>query len=385
MPRILHVLPAVAPRYGGPSAAILGMCRALDAAGYETVLATTDADGPGRLTVPLESLQTYEGIRTVFFRRQFSEAYKWSRGLGAWLKAHVSEFNLVHIHAVFSHSSILAGRICRKAGVPYIVRPLGTLDPWSVGRKRLRKRMLIQFGAGDLLSGAAAIHYTSPEEQRLAESVFPSLPRGVVVPNGIPESMFGVSTVARSASPYLLSMSRIDEKKGIDLLIRAFQEISNDERFWKWRLVIAGDGPETYVSELMALARPFVTDSRIAFHGWVSGEDKTSLLNDASLFVLPSYQENFGISVAEAMASSVPVLVTRGVNLAADISQARAGWVVDRSIAALTEALRDAMSDRGELERRGRAGRQLAERFHWPVIASELIAVYDEIMLKCAA
>src|SRR4029453_13437049 len=192
MPRILHVLPAVAPRYGGPSVAILGMCRALDAAGYETLLATTDADGPSRLAVTLERPQSYEGIRTIFFRGHLSESYKGSRGLGGWLRAHVPEFNLVHIHAVFSHSSILAGPICRKAGVPYIVRPRGPLDPWSVGGKRLRKRVLIELGAGDLLSGAAAIHYTSAEEQRLAESIFPSLPQGVVVPNGFPERMNSV-------------------------------------------------------------------------------------------------------------------------------------------------------------------------------------------------
>lgn len=385
MPRILHVLPAVAPRYGGPSVAILGMCRALDAAGYETLLATTDADGPSRLAVTLERPQSYEGIRTIFFRRQFSESYKWSRGLGGWLRAHVPEFNLVHIHAVFSHSSILAGRICRKAGVPYIVRPLGTLDPWSVRRKRLRKRVLIELGAGDLLSGAAAIHYTSAEEQRLAESIFPSLPQGVVVPNGIPEAMYSLNSVTRSAHPYLLSLSRIDEKKGIDLVIRAFQLIAGDERFWQWRLVIAGDGPESYVSELMALARPYVTDSRISFHGWVSGEDKRELISNASLFVLPSHQENFGISVAEAMASSVPVIVTRGVNLAAEIQEARAGWIVERSPKLLAESLREAMSDRGELERRGHAGRVLAERFRWPVVASELIAVYEKIIDKCAA
>jgi glycosyltransferase involved in cell wall biosynthesis len=385
VPKILHVVPAVAPRYGGPSAAVVGMCRALDAAGYETLVATTDADGPGRLDVALGRVQSYEGIRIIFFRRQFTESYKWSRGLAAWLKTHVREFDLVHIHAVFSHSSILAGRICRKAGVPYIVRPLGTLDPWSVSRKRFRKRVLIGLGAGDLLSGATAIHYTSVEEHRLAESIFRSLPPGVVVPNGISETMFEGSDAGRTAAPYLLSLSRIDEKKGIDLVIRAFQHVSQDSRFRKWRLVIAGDGPENYVSELKALAQPYATDSKISFHGWVSGGDKTTLINKASLFVLPSHQENFGISVAEAMAGSVPVLVTRGVNLAAEIEACGAGWVVNRDAAALAEALRDAMGNRAELERRGRAGRVLAERFRWPVVAHELMAMYEQIILRCAA
>jgi glycosyltransferase involved in cell wall biosynthesis len=133
--RVLHVIPAIAPRYGGPSAATFGLCRALRGRGVDTLVATTDADGPGRLDVPLERAGEYHGVPVIFFRRRFSEAFKWTWRLGAWLDAHVTDFDVVHVHAVFSHSSLVAGRACRGAGIPYIVRPLGTLDPWSVSRR----------------------------------------------------------------------------------------------------------------------------------------------------------------------------------------------------------------------------------------------------------
>jgi len=167
--KVLHVIPALAPRYGGPSTAIVGFCRALENAGVQAIVATTDADGRGHLAVPVGEPTLYAGVTVIFFRRRLGEAFKWSSGMSAWLRSHVSAFDLVEVHAVFSHASLAAGRACRLASVPYVVRPLGTLDPWSLARKRMRKQWLMRFGAHDLLTGAAAIHYTSQDEMRLAE------------------------------------------------------------------------------------------------------------------------------------------------------------------------------------------------------------------------
>ena len=363
------------------------MCRALNAVGFDTLIATTDADGAGRLNVPLEQLDQYGDVGVMFFRRRFSEAYKWSVGLSAWLNAHAAEFDVAHVHGVFSHSSIAAGRACRKANVPYVVRPLGTLDPWSVRQKSLRKQALLRLGADRLLSGAAAIHYTSADEQRLAGSVIDRLPPGVIVPNGVDDNLFATSARGRPESPSLLCLGRLDEKKGIDLLIQAFHALVQDPRFSGWRLVIAGDGRAACVAALHALADSGPAASKIVFPGWVAGAAKAALLSQASVFVLPSHQENFGISVAEALAASVPVVITRGVNLAADVAAARAGWIVERSAAALTELLRDVMGDDEELQRRGRAGRVLAERFRWSTVAKDLIAMYQRVLKApvCAA
>src|SRR5262249_31184971 len=162
--------------------AIYTMCRALQTLGTEVLIATTNADGSEELQVALGEKIVYQGAPTIFFARQWSEALKYSRPLALWLEQNVQNFDLPHIHAVCSHACVAAARACGKNGVPYLVRPLGTLDPWSLKQKSFRKRLFWHLGVKQMLAGAAAIHYTSAEEKRLVETEL-SLSRGVVVPN----------------------------------------------------------------------------------------------------------------------------------------------------------------------------------------------------------
>jgi len=379
--RVLHVIPAVAPRYGGPSVATFGMCQALDANGVETVVATTDADGGDRLPVETGSLQTHRGVSTIFFPRVFSESFKWSGPLASWLDANAGGFDLVHVHAVFSHASIAAARACLRAGVPYIVRPLGTLDPWSLAHHRVRKQVLMKLGAGEMLRRASMIHYTSDAERTLAERALGWLPRGVVVPLGIDDDCFvPAGAPGRTAAPYVLALSRLHPKKGIELLIEAFHAIAGDAATSEWTLVIAGDGDRSYVSGLERLAASGPASGRISFRGWVSGGERIRLVADARLFALPSQQENFGLAVAEAMAGGVAVMISPEVNLAADVAAHNAGWIVPRERDAWVAALRTALASPDEIERRGRRARILAEHFHWPAVGRELAVMYDAVM-----
>jgi glycosyltransferase involved in cell wall biosynthesis len=382
--KVLHVIPALAPRYGGPSTAIVGFCRALENAGVQAMVATTDADGPGHLAVPVGEPTLYAGVTVVFFRRRLGEAFKWSSGMSAWLRSHVSAFDLVEVHAVFSHASLAAGRACRVAGVPYVVRPLGTLDPWSLARRRMRKQWLMRFGARDLLTGAAAIHYTSQDEMRLAEAAVLDLPTGFVVPPGVEDTFFELAPTpdALQEGPYVLALARLHPKKGLDLLIRAFHALADDASLAAWRLIVAGEGDPKFVADLRALADSGSGRERIDFRGWVEGERKLALVRGASLFAMPSAQENFGISVAEAMAAGVPVVVTPAVNLAPDIDQAGAGWVVERELHSVARTLAAAMRDGVARAERGDAARRLADRFRWSAAGRDLRRVYEDVCRK---
>jgi glycosyltransferase involved in cell wall biosynthesis len=381
--KVLHVIPAVAARYGGPSVAIFGMCRALQAAGTSTMVATTDADGRTRLRVPIGQPVSHDGVSTIFFRRYLGDAFKWSGALAAWLGEHVRDFDVVHIHAVFNHSSIAAARACVDRGVPFVLRPLGTLDPWSLGRKPLRKQVLRSLGADRLLSQATAVHYTSDEEKRLAEAQVPDLPAGAVIPLGIDDEFFEMAApegINRSA-PYVLALTRLDEKKGLDLLVRAFAQTVRTPALRHWRLVIAGGGAASYVARLEALAKAARGDgATVELRGWVTGAHKTALLRGASLFASPSHQENFGISLVEALACGVPALLTPGVNLANDVERADAGWVVARTERALTESLTALLSNAANLERHGRSARTFANQFRWPLIATRLQSLYRDVL-----
>ncbi len=174
--KILHVIPSVSPKHGGPSYAIKAFANASKWPGIETLIATTDDDGgPARMDVPLGTIIERDGIRQIFFRRDFLP-YKISFSLRRWLDRHVREFDIVHIHALFSFSSFAAARAARKQGVPYIVRPLGVLSRWGIENRRpFLKRFWMRFIELPLLRRAAAMHYTTEAERDEAIALYPAL------------------------------------------------------------------------------------------------------------------------------------------------------------------------------------------------------------------
>lgn len=382
---VLHVIPSVAARYGGPSAAVLGMCKVLRTRGIDARIATTDADGPGRLAVKTGEFGVFSGIPTIFFRRRVSESYKWSGALARWLKGHVADFDVVHVHAVFSHASVAAGVACAARQVPYLIRPLGTLDPWSVRRRAWRKQVLLSLGASGLMRRAGAMHYTTPEEMELAEQGFAPLPAGVVVPVGIDDDCFGASSEAAGDQPYAIVMSRLDPKKRIEWAIGAWHAVMGERCTTPWRLVIAGEGTPAYRAHLESLAASGPASHLIEFSGWLSGEAKASMLRRASLFVMPSSQENFGISMAEGLASGVPALVTPGVNLGREVADAEAGWLVADTEIAVTNGVANVVAHPDECARRGRAARVFAERFRWSTVADDLVSMYRGVISSASA
>jgi glycosyltransferase involved in cell wall biosynthesis len=382
---VLQVIPAVAQRYGGPSQAIFEMCRALKKRGLDVLIATTDVDGRARLPVQTGSKIEYRGVPAIFFRG-LGERFNYSPSLGRWLAAGASGFAVVHIHAVFSHPCIAAARACHKHNIPYIVRPLGSLDPWSMQQKPLRKRLMWQMAAGRMLREAASIHYTTDEERRLAEASL-GLDHGVVIPLGVDidaiqgapvEATFREHHPALGDRPYVLALSRIHPKKNIELLIEVFLELTKRPELSQWRLVIAGEGDLSYLARLRALAE---SSEAIIFAGWIEGAMKTSAIQQASLLASPSRQENFGVAAAEALACGVPVVVSEHMNLASEIARANAGWVASLERADFSRVLADAMMSGEERQRRGRAGKLFVEEnLSWEKTARELERLYSTVI-----
>ena len=378
--RVLHVIPSVAERSGGPAIAIVPMCRALKQEGIEVMLVSTSAGVDHD-----ESLYEYKGIPAKFFPIQLGGSFKYSRPLSSWLSANIEQFDVAHIHAVFNHSSIAAAHVCRKAGVPYIVRPLGTLEPWSMTQKSLRKRVFWQVSGKGMLRRAAAVHYTTDAEKLSTERLL-GLNHGKVIALGIETTASASHAKLEqhfpelASEPYMLVLSRLHPKKGLDVLIDAFLALVQVEKFAHWRLVIAGDGPEAYVLKLKAMAGSSAQRDRIVFTGWLDGEEKDAVLGGASLLVLPSHQENFGLCVMEALSHSVPVLVSPHVNLAEEIVLANAGWIATVDKDALISRLAEALGDEEERVRRGLAGKQLSQKYSWDTAAKSLIDLYKQVV-----
>jgi glycosyltransferase involved in cell wall biosynthesis len=387
--RVLHVIPAVAPRYGGPSQAVVGMAKALRSAQADVLIATTDADGSARLPLLLEARTDWQGVPAIFFRRQWSEAWKYSRPLARWLDAHVADADVVHIHAVFSHACVAAANSSRRRKIPYIVRPLGTLDPWSLRQKPVRKQLLWLTLGKRMLTHASAIHYTTTSEQHLAEGPL-GLSRGFVLPLGVDDAILD-SPVVSSAGfrervpglgehPYVLTLGRLHPKKRLDLLCDAFIEATNTPERRHWRLVVAGDGEAEYVNALKASIQARGGDDRVIFSGWLGGAAKLAALQNASLLALTSRQENFGLVVAEAMACGVPVLVSEHVNLADEIFKAKTGWVVRLERSDLVAGLAEAIDDETLRRACGKRAFDFARtQFRWSHIAAALLNVYAAV------
>jgi glycosyltransferase involved in cell wall biosynthesis len=373
--KVLQVIPSLSERSGGPAAAIVPMCRALRAQGIEVSIVTTNE---GRPQIDTDCLVDCEGVPARFFPVQLGASFKYSRPLTTWLRKNAGDFELVHIHAVFNHASVAAARACRRSGVPYVVRPLGTLDPWSMKQKPVRKHLFWFLFAKRLLEGSAAVHYTAAAEKTATEEYL-GLNHGRVVALGVnlngskQEDQVANYFPPLAQNPYVLVLSRLHPKKGLDDLIEAFNSLPDQ----RWRLVIAGDGPRDYFTFLQEKARH---SERIVFTGWVEGKQKEALIRGASLFALPSRHENFGLSVVEAMACGVPVLVTPQVNLSREIRTAEAGWVVDLN--ELGHGLAAAIEDHAERTRKGRAAHLFAKRYSWDRVATDLTDLYRDVLSR---
>ena len=382
--RILHVIPAVADCYGGPSEVVLGMCKALNNKDQNSLICTTDANGNTKLDVEYNKVINYKGVPTIFFPLNFSESYKYSYSLQKWLNNNVFDFDIVHIHAIFSHSSIAAAVVSKKMNVPYIIRPLGSLNIWGLNKRSLLKSLMLKFRVNNILKHAKFIHYTSLGEKNMAEAIV-NLNNGVVIPNGIKNLISDKSSTSSTKfqnlknKDYILVLSRLHPVKRIEYIIEEFSTLLKNSKHTEWKLVIAGDGDISYIEKIKSLINSKNLTDNVLFTGWVDKEQKIELYSNAKLFICTSYQENFGLSIAEAMSFEVPVLVSKTVNISQEIESSGSGWVVnpDNERDVLCKILDD---DKERNLRGNKAGEFVMENFTWDKVADQLVKLYKSAL-----
>jgi glycosyltransferase involved in cell wall biosynthesis len=384
--RILHVIPSLAARDGGPPKAAIEMCRELLRRGAHTQIYTTNADGSGCLHVPLGSPTEVGGVTVTYFPISGSHYYKYSSALSAALRANVSKFDVVHINSLYQFPSTAAAHYCRKHGVPYIVRPHGTLDPYLYRRHSLRKRLYEVLIERRNLTHATAVHFTTTEEMRLAKlsglrfrSAVASL--GIEFEAGPVHTENAADTIwpQLAGKKLVLFLSRINFKKGLDILARAFGHIYRTRQ--NAHLVIAGPDTDGYAARVRRWLAEEGALEAVTFTDMVLGERKAALLRRADLFVLPSYTENFGIAVVEAMAAGLPVVISNQVNIWSEIAAARAGLVVKPDVLEVAQAMLTLLDNPSLANEMGERGRCLAqEKFSWQVAADELLRLYRDVV-----
>jgi glycosyltransferase involved in cell wall biosynthesis len=342
---------------------------------------TTSVDGPGDSVVPHNTAVDVDGVKVWYFQSQQARRFYFAPPLAAMLRGHVHEFTVVHTHAIYLWPLWAAARSAQAAGVPYVVSPRGMLEKELIESKSLLwKAALIGFFEKRTLENAAAIHVTSRREADEARAFGFDLPPTCEIPNGVDvdSDAMGKASPAidaiMSRGPYALFLGRINWKKGLDRLIRALAHAP------QVRLVLAGNDEEGYRQILEPLARAHGVASRVVFAGPVAGADKWCLLKRAQLLVLPSYSENFGNVVLEAMAAGRPVVVTPEVGVADLVRDSGVGLVADGDAASLGLAMARLADDAALGAALGARGQALAtQQFTWDAVAAQMEALYDRV------
>lgn len=359
------------------------MARAVAARGHEVAIYTTDRElepGEGeRLRAGLA------GVELHILPQHFPATVAASLPLARALRQAIPKGDVVHLHSLYLFHTWAAARLCRRFGVPYLLRPHGTLDPFLWQRHRRRKAVMEALFQNSVLRQAAAIHYTAADEATLAAPYAQGAP-AVVIPNGLdleqyvvlpPPGTFRSRHAEIGGRRIVLYLSRLNFKKGLDVLIPAFARAARKHA--DLHLVLAGpdDGMKT-ATEAWVAAEGMA--ERTSFVGMLGHADKLAAFRDAAMFVLPSYSENFGIAIVEAMACGVPVAISDRVNIWREIEGAGAGLVAPPEVDAVTGQIEALAGDPAVAAAMGRKGRALvAERFSWTRIASELETVYRSL------
>jgi glycosyltransferase involved in cell wall biosynthesis len=393
--RILHVSGGLGPNLGGPSRAVREMCAAIAARGHQVTLFSTNLNhrgywsplrSPRLLDVPTNVPLREDGYDLEYFPVRWPTRFSYAPSMVPALREAIADADVVHIHSLYLFTSMVAARVARRLGIPYLVRPHGTLDPYLRRRHRWRKAALdLAFQRRDL-NLAAAIHYTSEEESDLARPLRLRAP-ALVVRHGFDASElrhlpatgdYRRSHPGLSDADLVVFLGRITPKKGIDILLSAFAVVAADHP--RARLVVAGPDDEGHGDQVRALVYRLGLEERVHMPGMLLGRAKLELLAAAQVWVLPSHGENFGVAVVEAMACGLPVVITDRVAIHDQVTKAGAGLVVGLNAGEVARAIAAVLDDPGLGRRLGKAGASLVrERFSWDVAAADLERAYISI------
>src|SRR5262245_34236647 len=347
--RILRSISSVKPEFGGPIEGIKQVSRIHQADGHVVEIVSLDAPGAPwvkECRLPVHALGPARG------------KFAYTPSLVPWLRQKVSCYDAVIVNGIWQFNSLGVFLALRGSTTPYFVFPHGMLDPWfkrTYPLKHLKKWLYWPWGEYRVLRHARAVCFTSEEERRLARQSFwlyhcqeAVVSYGTAMPGGDIEKqkeLFGNQFPQTRGKRIVLFLGRIHPKTGCELLIRAFGRICTSNAdlvrdLSSLHLVIAGPDQIGWLAQLRCLAVQLGVAARVTFAGMLSGDLKLGALRAAEVFALPSHQENFGIAVAEALACSVPVLISNKVNIWREVQQDNAGLVANDDEAGIFESLR---------------------------------------------
>ncbi len=367
----VHIIAGLDPSHGGPSYSVPRLCAELAAVGAEVRLFYVEA--PGGAGPGDAAAYDLRGFAQSCATAPLLRGLRLSAALGRALALAAPGADIVHDHGIWLAPNLDAAAAARRAGKPFVCSPRGMLSAEALSFSRAKKRVVWALGQRAALARAACLHATSEAER--AEIRACGL-RGpvAIIPNGV-----DVPPDARRADPgggprTVLSLGRIHPKKGLESLLHAWRTLEADHPGWRLRIV--GPAEHGHDQALAALAASLRLE-RVSIEGPVWGPDKAALYASADIFAAPTRSENFGLTVAEALAAGVPAVCTTGAPWA-ELASEGCGWWVDQGPEALAAALGEGMSlPAPALREMGRRGRALVvRRYAWRRVAEDMLRLY---------
>ena len=390
--KILQLVHTLDPSVGGVAAAVLGLSRGLARRGHKIDIVVLDdpstvvADAVRGPTPAADELDL-----RVHALGSGLTSYRYSRALWPWLRQHGGDYDRVIVNGIWQYLSFAAWRRYAGSSIPYYVFPHGMLDPWfkeTFPLKHLKKWLYWPWAEYRVLRDAAAVIFTSDEERLQARKSFWLYRcRGKVSPLGVEAPPISSNAKSEFLSRYpqlqnsrnFLFLGRLHPKKGCDILLEAFAQLRSNNSIF---LILAGPDQVGWESDLRRQVTRLNLTNRVVFTGMLEGSMKQSAFANAEAFVLPSHQENFGISVVEALAVRVPVLISNRVNIWREIEADRAGYVETDDLAGTTRLLQH-WTDTAPAERemiRQNARRCFEQRFEINRAVDSLLQVLNETL-----
>jgi glycosyltransferase involved in cell wall biosynthesis len=378
--RILHTIRSVNIRDGGPIGGILSLAKAYHARGHSLEIASLDfPEDPWVRDCPV----------LVHPLGALPHKYRYSPEFVRWIQREKGRFFAVVVNGLWTFSSFGAWMALKDSETPYYVFPHGMMDPWFkryYPLKHLKKWFYWPWAEYRVLRDANAVFFTSEEERLQArQSFWLYRCREEVVPYGLgyPPDEAGAQTRAfLGRFPGLrqkrlwLFLGRLHEKKGCDLLLRAFAKIAPDHP--DLRLVMAGPDQNGFLASYRALADRLHLRERVIWTGMLEGAEKWGAFRSSETFILPSHQENFGLSVAESLACGVPVLISNKVNIWREVVAAQAGLAAEDTQEGTDSLLRSwlGLPEDGRQAMKLRAVRCFREKFYIDAFLDRMEALF---------
>lgn len=378
--RVLHAIPGLVVSSGGPTTALVGLATAQAQGGVDVTILTTLR--PGQEVAAAAELAA-AGVRVISVEGCRGPLLRHPR-LADTVAGLVAGHDVVHAHGVWEELQYQASRVCRLRRVPFVIRCCGLLDEWSLRRKWLRKAVYRAWRLDRMLTSATAVHCSTAAEAASTGRLGFASPI-VVEPNGIrlqeflelPERGAFRKSIGKPSVPLVLFLGRIHQGKGVEYLIPALRHVTTPDA----TVVIVGGDSGGYREQMERAVAAHQLGNRVIFTGPLGGRRKIEALVDADVFCLPSEHENFGISVIEAMAAGLPVVVSEHVGLKEEIKSNGAGSVTSLEPASIARAIDGWLQDSAARREAGARARDCALRdFDWSVIAARWQCRYSRML-----